>query len=552
MIRLKTLLITLLLPLTLFAQPQKARQAALTLTTYDREGNVIATAPGVFVTKDGMAMAAWTPFKDAVRAEVRDAKGRTLKVACLYGANAVYNVARFRVDGASDHTPLTPSAATAKSGTTVYIMGATPQKTAVSRTENFAGSYVYTVLESVTAIKDAPEKYDGAAVVTDKGELLGLYNYSASVQSCTDARYVNTFAPSALSSSDLTLKQTAVRIALPAEEKDAQLALMLAADRGGDYQEGAARDYIAAFPTAVDGYYSLATVLNLSHRQDEADRTMQLALQKASNKGEAHYDYSRIVGTYLQTIQPADTTGAAPYAAWSWEKAKSEADAAVAANPLPLYRQQQGEALIGLKKYQEAYDHFMSLASEKQLQGEPYYQAFIAKAQLGATNEELLPLLDQAIAASDTAYAANYFYARAVVRDALGKYRDALRDYIVYENLEFRNLTGAFYFQREQSERRGKFWQNALEDIAHAILLAPRNLDYWVEAASLNLQVGKHENAIAAAEGALRLSPDNSDALLIKGIVQCEQGQKADGRANIQKAKDLGNEQADTFLQKYK
>lgn len=546
-------LLLLFLPMLSFAQSPKAKQAALTLTTYRADGTVIAQAPGVFVSRDGVALSAWTPFKDAVRAEVKDSKGRTLKVDCLYGANALYNVARFRVASVTDAAALTPSATAQKQGTTVYVMGLQPQKTAVSSTEQFAGSYTYTVLESITAqtVKDHPEQYDGAAVVTERGDLIGLYNYSSSVQSSTDARFANAFTTTALSASDATLRQTAVRIALPPTEKDAQLALMLAADRNNDYQQATARDFIAAFPTSLDGYNSMANALVRVGNCQQADATMKQALQKVSNKAEAHHAYSRLIAHYLTNVAPYDTTGTT-YTAWTWDLAKTEADAAVAANNQPLYRQQVGIALIGQQKYQEAYDYFTALSSEKSLQGEPYYQAFIAKAQLGGTNDELLQLLTSAINASDTAAAANYFYARAVLYDNMGKYREAMRDYIVYENLDYAHLTAAFYYQREQCERKGKFWQTALEDIAHAVLLHPRNADYWGEWASLALQLGRYDDAEKAADGCLRINAEAADALLIKGIAQCEQGNKAEGRKNIQLAADKGNEQAAGYLKKYK
>lgn len=554
--RIKTTLLLFLLTACLVpanAQPQKAKQACFTLTTYRADGTVIATAPGVFISRDGTALAAWNPFKDAVKAEVKDAKGRKFTVGCLYGANALYNVARFRVDGVTDAQPLTPAATAAKTGTAVYVMAAQPQKTAVSRTEQFNTSYTYTVLESITAqtVKDNPDQYNGAAVVTDKGEFIGLYNYSSTVQSATDARYVDTFRSNALSSSDPTLRLTGVRIALPADEKDAQLALMLAGERNNDYHQAAARDYIAAFPTANDGYNALANSYVNAHQYDQADKAMQQAVSKAKDKAEAHYNYSRIISNYLDNIAPRDTTGTL-YAAWTWDKAKTEADAASTANPLALYRQQSANTLLGLQKYQEAYDAYMALAKDGQLQGEPYYKAFLAKAALNASNDELLPLLNQAIAATDTAYASNYFYARALIYETQEKYREAMRDYIVYENLEFANLTGAFYYQREQCERKGKFFQTALQDIAHAVILSPRNADYWGEWASLSLQVGRYEDAEKAADGCLKLVPESPEALLIKGVAQCEQGQKTDGVKNITRAKELGNEQADSFLAKYK
>lgn len=319
--RIKNTLLLVLLTLcmtTAKAQSPKAKQASLTLTTYRADGTVIATAPGVFISRDGTALAAWMPFKEAVRAEVKDAKGRTFKVGCLYGANALYNVARFRVDGVTDAQALTPASTAAKAGTAVYVMAAQPQKTAVSRTEQFNTTYTYTVLESITAqaVKDNPDLYNGAAVVTDKGELIGLYSYSSTVQSATDARFVDAFRPNALSSSDPTLRQTSLRIALPADEKEAQLALMLAGERSNEYHQAAAQDYIAAFPTAVDGYNALANAYVNQQQYAQADQVIQQAVNKAKDKAEAHFDYSRIISNYLDNIAPRDTTGTT-FAAWT-------------------------------------------------------------------------------------------------------------------------------------------------------------------------------------------------------------------------------------------
>ena len=82
--------------------------------------------------------------------------------------------------------------------------------------------------------------------------------------------------------------------------------------------------------------------------------------------------------------------------------------------------------------------------------------------------------------------------------------------------------------------------------------LDPKNTLYWAELASANLRVKKIKEAIVAAEQCIKLEPEYPDAYLVLGLAQIENGDKAEGIKNIEKAKSLGNAQADKFLEKYK
>ena len=105
---------------------------------------------------------------------------------------------------------------------------------------------------------------------------------------------------------------------------------------------------------------------------------------------------------------------------------------------------------------------------------------------------------------------------------------------------------------REQCEVKGRMWQQALQDILIASRLDPKEPLYPTEAGSLLLRLNKMDAAASAARQAIQLDASLPDAYLILGIAQCENKQKAEGFRNIQKAKELGNKQAETFLQKYK
>jgi tetratricopeptide (TPR) repeat protein len=147
--------------------------------------------------------------------------------------------------------------------------------------------------------------------------------------------------------------------------------------------------------------------------------------------------------------------------------------------------------------------------------------------------------------------AAPYLLARAQALYNAGRYRPAVNDYNEYGELMAAQLNAPFYYQRELAEVGGHLYQQALNDIDKAIELSPSEPLYYAEKASLQVRVGKHQDAIATAQQLIRLSPDFSDGYLFLGLAQCLTDQKAEGIQNLTKAKDLGNEQAQALIDKY-
>ena len=97
----------------------------------------------------------------------------------------------------------------------------------------------------------------------------------------------------------------------------------------------------------------------------------------------------------------------------------------------------------------------------------------------------------------------------------------------------------------------GHLFQQALNDINKAIELEPAEPTYYGEKASLQIRVGMHKEAIETAQQLIRLSPELSDGYLFLGLAQCLTNQKAEGAKNLQKAKEMGNEQAQSLIDKY-
>ena len=69
--------------------------------------------------------------------------------------------------------------------------------------------------------------------------------------------------------------------------------------------------------------------------------------------------------------------------------------------------------------------------------------------------------------------------------------------------------------------------------------------------ASLQLRVNMIDEALKTAERCVEIAPNYSDGFLLLGLAQVKKGQKGEGIANLQKAKELGNEQADALIDKY-
>ena len=120
-----------------------------------------------------------------------------------------------------------------------------------------------------------------------------------------------------------------------------------------------------------------------------------------------------------------------------------------------------------------------------------------------------------------------------------------------YEELMKTQVNDNFYYLRYQAELGGRLFQQALNDITRATEINPTEELYYAEKASLEVRVGYFDEAIQSAQQCIAVAPDFSDGYLFLGVAQCLKGQKADGIKNLQKAKELGDTQADELIEKY-
>ena len=540
-------------PLLADAQPgwvKKATKSVFTLKTFAEDGSLIGSSNGFFTGTNGEAVSNYTPFKGAARAVVIDASGKELPVVSIIGVNDMYDVAKFRVNGKTQ--PLAISSTSATVGSQAWLLPYHEVKNvpvgAVRKAETFQGEYTY-----YTVALAMPANTVSCPLINQAGEVIGLMQQPATEKDtlnyAVSARFADSLRISGFGMNESTLLQTKIKKELPDNIKEAVLALYMAQTR----QDSAAyvalvEDFIQKFPHAADGYMYRAQLRAAQNDFAAADRDMETAIKNAAQKDDAHYNYARMI--YNKMIFQVDKA----YDKWTFDKALEEVRTAYALNPQLMYRQMEANILFGQKKFAEAYDIYNDLSGTNLKSAELYFSAARCKEMLQDTTA-MLALMDSAMATFNKPYlkeAGPYLWSRAQARLQAKKFREAIADMNDYEELMKANVNDNFYYIRHQAEIEGRLYQQALNDITRAIVMNPKETFYYAEKASLEIRVGLYDNAIATAKESLAVDNSDSDGYLFLGVAQCLKGNKKEGIQNLQKAKEMGNLQADNLIEKYK
>ncbi len=536
----------------LWAQPSPVKKAAasvFSLTTFSKDGTILGSTHGVFIGKSGEAIAMWQPFLGADHAIAIDSKGNKHEVDVMMGISELYDICKFRVKGDVPASLEITSVSTAE--TNVYTIDYDLKKPTIKklvpvRTEKFMDSNNYYVFND----EDVSGNDLGCPIVNELGQLLGIIQRpkEGGQAFSTDARIVKSFSINGLSLNDKTFRATGIRTALPTDQQQATLTLMLATQQGDSVRcEKYINDFIQAFPTATEGYKALGEMYVSQKKMAAADETMQKAVKRATNKDEAYFDYAKLV--YQASVFKLDTT----YTDWNMQKSLELSQQASKVNPLPIYKHQQAQIVYAQGDYAKALTMFTELqTTELGKNGEVYYEAAQCKTKLKAPQSEVLKLLDSAVAVQDGSISAPYVLARGRLLDVSGEYRKAFMDYLKYDTLMHLNATADFYYLRYQCGVKIRQYQIALNDIAHAIVLNRNEPTYYAEMASLQLRVNQLEDAVKTCDIAMNLAPEYADLYIIKGVAECELGKKDEGLTALQKAKELGDERAEQLIEKYR
>ena len=538
------------------AQPdkwvKKASKAVFTLKTFNANDELIGSSNGFFITADGIAVSSYTPFRGASEAVIIDAMGKEYPVKSIIGANDTYDIAKFRVD-ASKCQPLRTAPTAVGENTQLWLLpynaknGYSCTAATVKSVQKVQTDYDYYTLEG-----NGSENTVGCPYLNAAGDVVGIKQQSSSDDNTTQYAVGATFATglkmTGLSLNDAALKATSIKKELPDELDQAILTLYLASTIGdANSFVGLVDDFIEKFPQAPDGYSYKAQIMAAKDNYPEADKYMKLAIENATDKAEAHYNYAKMM--YQNLLYFHDSASHA----WTYEQALEQAEQAVALDPQLAYVTQKAQLLFACKRYDDSYTTFQDAIAKGAHNAECFYGAARCKEQLNDTTA-YIALLDSAVATFSQPYlkeAAPYIYARGQALAENGQYRLAVNDYNEYENLMISQINSEFYYIRSQVEVKGRLFQQALNDLDKAIDKAPSVLLYRSEKASLQIRVKLIDEAIETASECIRLFPDSSDGYLFLGLAQCLKGDKVQGVGNLLKAKDLGDAQADVLIEKY-
>ena len=537
-----------------YAQPswvKKATKSVFTVKTFSQDGALIGSTNGFFVGTNGEAISNFSPFKGASRAVIIDASGKEMNVDCILGANDMYDIVKFRVN-ASKTQPLAIANSIAPVGSNSWLLPFRETKNiksgAIRKAETFQENYAY-----YTVAMQTPENAVSCPLMNDAGEVLGLMQQPASERDslsyAVSALFADSLKISGLSINDPTLKMTQIKKDLPATLTEANLFIYMANSQTDSATYVAlVNDFIRKFPNAADGYLYRAQISAAASDYANAESDMQQALKKATNKDDVLFNYARMI--YQKDIFQENKS----YENWNLDKALSMIQEANSINPQPAYRQVEGNILFAQKKYDEAYNVFTGLTKTNMDKAEMWFAAARCR-EMQKDTTAMLALMDSTMATFTKPYlkqAGPYLWARANARIDAKKYRDAVNDLNDYEQLMAAQVNARFYYIRSQAEIEGRLYQQALNDLTKAITMEPKETLYYAEKASLHIRVGQYDEAIATADECISIEPQGSDGYLFKGLAQCLKGDKKNGIPNLQKAKDLGDPQAEGLIQKYK
>ncbi len=528
---------------------RKASKSVFTLTTYKADGSLLATTHGAYCGNAGEGISSFTPFVGASSAVVIDGAGNKYDVDAIIGANSVYDICRFRLSG-SKGTPLQPAKAAASGK--VWVVGYSTKKAnimpvTVKSVEDFADQYHYYVFD-----EEINDDIKGCPILNDAGEIIGLAEKSSTNYNIhsTDANYYSSLASTGLSVHDATLKQTHIRTALPSDHEQARLMLiMTSAEDDSMSVVKNTKEYIERYPDDIDGYSAMAKY-EISHINfGKATTTMETAIKKMGKKDEAYREYAELVYNTVIYLPDSARQG------WSLELAEENVNKAITISNQPVYRHLLAQIKYAKQDYTSALAIFEELAGGDMASSEVFYEIAQCKSQLGAEKSELLGYLDKAVEASPkplTNISAPYILARGMILDELDDTKRAMQDYNQYDTLMNFRASADFYYTRYKCEVKRRQFQQAINDISHAAVLNPGEPTYLAELASLQLRVGKFEEALQACDLCLRLTTEYADVYIVKGVALNYLGRKEESTEALMKAKELGDQRADAYMEKFK
>ena len=548
-------LISALMPAFVHAKAPKwfksARKAMFEIVAYDDDGHETARSHGFFTDSDGTGITGLSVLSGAAKAVTIDGQGITRPVEIILGADDIYDVVRFRVKTDKKFTALAPSAHGAAENDKLYILppGADPVESSIKEIKAISGGHSYYTLQTpwdITLLE--------CPVVDSEGRAAGIVQRGGEGDTllyALEPAYVTDIVIAALDRETEAYQNLKIRIALPAEEDQALAYIMMS--RGVKSMLECRQlheQFLEQFPDSPDGMFAMGTFLILevdSTQYAEGLAMIDKAIAaSAGEKDRFHCDYANIIlNTLSRNIQhPSE---------WTYDKALSEIDAAIAIKPEPVYHQVRGNILYSMERYREAYDSFVKVNNSDMASADTYLTSYYVSRNMADSLELGIALLDSVIMKLGTPIpprAAQVLLERAILKEEAGLNRDAVMDYNSYEQLAGSyNMNSTFYLNRHKVEIKARMYEQALQDIEKARSLSPRDSSLVLEHASLLLRIGQTDDALPLLEELSRTYPDVQDVQRLLGVCYMRREDKVKARRHLTIAKELGDELAAQLLE---
>ena len=537
---------------------EKAKRAVFSVVTYDKDDKILNTGNGFFVSKDGIAVSDYALFKGAQRAVIIDTEGRQMPVLNIMGADDMYDVVKFRVDITDKKVnSLTLATAPPAAGSEIYLLPYSTQKDRsctfghVKSIDKMLGNYFYYTLQ--LRLK---EKMVSCPLVTAEGTVFGLAQKSSGQDTTTvcyaaDVRYAMDQKISALSYTDFALKDIGIKKALPDTEEQALVFLYMAsAQLPSDKYAEVLNDFVEQYPNSADGYMrravnraSMSDAVSMQLVEADMDRALELAQDKAGIR----FERAKLIYNYV--LNNSEKT----YDNWTLDKALEEIREAVVLQPLPVYIQLEGDILFSKQDYASALSCYEQVNRSSLASPASFFRTAQTKEMMQAPVEEIVALLDSCVSRCPMPYTdatAPYLLARAQALLNAGQARRSMLDYDAYFKAVDGKVNDSFYYYREQASLQAHQYQRALDDLAKAIELNPKELLYRAELAVVNIRVGRSEEAVKVLQEALQIDPSYSEAYRLMGLAYIYLKKKNEACEALAKAKELGNENVDDLIEK--
>lgn len=537
---------------------EKAKRAVFSVVTYDKDDKILNTGNGFFVSEDGIAVSDYALFKGAQRAVIIDTEGRQMPVLNIMGADDMYDVVKFRVDITGKKVnSLTLATAPPAAGSEIYLLPYSTQKDRsctfghVKSIDKMVGNYFYYTLQ--LRLK---EKMVSCPLVTAEGTVFGLAQKSSGQDTTTvcyaaDVRYAMDQKISALSYTDFALKDIGIKKALPDTEEQALVFLYMAsAQLPSDKYAEVLNDFVEQYPNSADGYMrravnraSMSDAVSMQLVEADMDRALELAQDKAGIR----FERAKLIYNYV--LNNSEKT----YDNWTLDKALEEIREAVVLQPLPVYIQLEGDILFSKQDYASALSCYEQVNRSSLASPASFFRTAQTKEMMQAPVEEIVALLDSCVSRCPMPYTdatAPYLLARAQALLNAGQARRSMLDYDAYFKAVDGKVNDSFYYYREQASLQAHQYQRALDDLAKAIELNPKELLYRAELAVVNIRVGRSEEAVKVLQEALQIDPSYSEAYRLMGLAYIYLKKKNEACEALAKAKELGNKNVDDLIEK--